>query len=125
MSAAVYDRKRMRKAFLLAPAFSVLGVLPFLFNLNLAFSGFLIAILALTILCYLIGTIFGGVGYLILKLLNRTQSAWLIGYAVVLVVVVAIFYRDPYALLSLGPPALIGAGAFCWLRGPQTNPTPV
>jgi len=112
-----YDRKRTRRAFLLAPLAALAGVLPYLFMLELTVGQSLLATLAITVCAYLFGLVIGVPGYLILRLLNRHTATYLMGYAVFVVGAIAVLYRDPYVLASLGPPILLAAGAFCWLRG--------
>jgi hypothetical protein len=102
---------------LIAPAASLFGVVPFLFQLNLTFGQFISACLFVLILAYVGGLVVGGLGYLILRALGFSESRYLIAYAVLFVVLVALLYGDVYVLVSFGPPVLLAAGAFCYLRG--------
>lgn len=119
MANASYDTRKVRKAMLLAPLGGVLGVLPFLFWLNLSAGQLAFVLLALTILCYLLGLILGLPGYLVLKRLGYPQTRYLLGYAVFLVAISPLIAQDVYALVSFGPPILLAAGLFCYLRGPE------
>lgn len=117
MSASTYDRKKVRRAMLIAPAASLLGVIPFFIQLNLTFGAFIGACLFVLILAYVGGLVVGGLGYLILRALGISESRYLIAYAVLFVVLVALLYGDVYVLVSFGPPVLLAAAAFCYLRG--------
>lgn len=102
---------------LIAPAASLLGVIPFLIQLNLTFGAFIGACLFVLILAYVGGLIVGGLGYLILRFLGFSERRYLIAYAVLFVALVALLYGDVYVLVSLGPPVLLAAATFCYLRG--------
>ncbi len=119
MAGANYDPRKVRKAMLLAPLGGVLGVLPFLFWLNLSASQFAAVILMLTILCYVLGVFLGLPGYLVLKRLGYTHTRYLLGYALFLVAISPLIAQDVYALVSFGPPILLAAVLFCYLRGPE------
>lgn len=116
-----YDKSKVRKAMLIAPLAGAVGVLPFLFYLNLSAGQWLFVIVAVVILSYILAGIFGGLGYLVLKRLGYTENKYLLSYAVALVALVAIAYADFYALVSLGPPVLLATWAFCYLRGEPTG----
>ena len=116
-----YDPRKVRKAMLLAPLGAVLGVLPFLFQLNLSAGQFAFVILLLTVLCYVLGLVLGLPGYLVLKRLGYSHTRYLLGYAVFLVALSPLIAQDIYALVSFGPPILIAAGLFCYLRGPERD----
>ncbi|MEJ2087595.1 MAG: hypothetical protein P8Y69_03795 [Gammaproteobacteria bacterium] len=103
---------------LLAPAAGLLGILPFIVRLNLSVVQYLLVTVGALIVCYVGGLILGAPGYLILRRLGYTQTRHLIAYAAVLVLLTPIVLNDVYALLSFGPPILLGAAAFCLLRGP-------
>jgi len=121
MSAPSYDRKKVRRAMLIAPAAALLGVVPFLFQLNLTFGQFAAACVFILILAYVGGLFIGGLGYLILGAIGYSESRYLLAFAVLFVVLVAVLYRDAYVLVSFGPPVLLVAGAFCYLRGSVTE----
>ncbi len=116
-AAISYDRKKVRKAMLLAPLAALLGILPYFFVLNLSF-GQMVAVLAFgAVFSYIGGALFGAPGYFLLKALGRPQSLYLVGYAVALVLVLAVLLQDSSVLISIGPPVLLAALAFCWIRG--------
>ncbi|MEM8766109.1 MAG: hypothetical protein AAGE43_01595 [Pseudomonadota bacterium] len=119
MANASYDPRKVRKAMLLAPLGGVLGVLPFLFWLNLSAGQFAAVIVMLTVLCYVLGLFLGLPGYLVLKRLGYTHTRYLLGYALFLVAISPLIARDVYALVSFGPPILLAAFLFCFLRGPE------
>ena len=119
MSAPQFDQAKVKKAMWLAPAFAVVGLLPFIIQLDLTVLQLLALLLAVVLVSYLLGLCFGAPGYFILKRLGKPHAKYLIGYAVVLVALVAIVVQDPYALLVFGPPTLIVAAAFCYLRGAE------
>ncbi len=117
MDKLAYDRKRIRKAMLLAPAVGTLGIVPFLLPLNVTILQFLLALLGCMLLVYLVTLIVGTPGYLLLRAARADRPAYLIGYAAALVILAALLLGDGYALLSFGPAALLTAGAFCYFRG--------
>jgi ABC-type amino acid transport system permease subunit len=102
---------------LIAPLAAMLGILPYFVPLNLTLMQGLGATLAALLMCYLIGAIIGGPGYLVLRRLGFAQSRYLLAYAALVVVVAAILFADVYVIVSLGPPVLLATGAFCLLRG--------
>lgn len=114
----VYDRRKTRRALLLAPAAASLGVLPFMLQLNLGVGQFLFAIVFILLLSYLLGLLLGAPGYWVLKKFNLHASRYLLVYAAGLSLLTPILLGDRYALLSFGPPIMLAAAAFCWLRGP-------
>ena len=117
MGEASYDRKKVRRAMLLAPLAALLGILPYFFVLNLS-VGQMAGVLALgALLSYLGGLLFGAPGYFLLKALGRPQALYLVGYALLLVALLAIVLQDATVLISICPPVLLVAIAFCWLRG--------
>jgi hypothetical protein len=101
----------------IAPAAALLGIMPYLFVLNLTFIQSLRVIVVALIVCYVAGVLVGAPGYLVLRSLGYLQAKYLITYAAFLVVVAALLFSDGYVLLSLGPPMLLAAAAFCFLRG--------
>ena len=117
MSESVYDKKKVRKAMLLAPPAALLGILPYFFVLNLTAGQMLGVLLIGLILSYIGGALIGAPGYFLLKALGRSQSVYLMAYAIGLVVLVAILLADSSVLYSIGPPVVFAAAAFCWLRG--------
>lgn len=117
MGEASYDRKKIRRAMLLAPLAALLGILPYFFVLNLSI-GQMAGVLGLgALLSYLGGLLFGAPGYFLLNALGRPQTLYLVGYAMLLVALLAIVLQDATVLISIGPPVLLVAIAFCWLRG--------
>ena len=102
---------------LIAPATALLGILPYVFLLNLTLTQALLSIVAATLLCYIGGLVLGAPGYFALRALGRSQSIYLMSYAALLVIATAYLFKDVYVLVSLGPPILLAAGAFCVLRG--------
>ena len=112
-----YDRKRTRRAMLLAPAIGTLGVVPFLLPLNVTAVQFVLALLAAMLLIYLVVLIVGSPAYLLLRRTGSDTPLFLVGYAAALVIIAAILLGDVYALLSFGPAALLTSGTFCYLRG--------
>lgn len=110
---------------LLAPAAGLLGILPFVVRLNLNAVQYLLVTVGALLICYVGGLILGAPGYLILRRLGYTETRYLIAYAALLVLLAPVVLNDVYALLSFGPPILLGAAAFCLLRGPvvQTSDT--
>jgi hypothetical protein len=116
-----YDRKKVRKAMLLAPAVAVLGLVPFVVQLNLTFVQILLIALVALVVSYLLGTLFGSPGYLILKRLGYSETRYLMAYAVLLVILTPLILGDIYAVLTFGPPTLLAAGAFCFIRGPAVE----
>ena len=117
MSEPIYDRKKVRKAMLLAPPAALLGILPYFFVLNLT-AGQMIGVLLIgLILSYIGGALVGAPGYFLLKALGKPQSVYLMGYAIGLILLLAILLADSSVLYSIGPPVIFAAAAFCWLRG--------
>ena len=114
-----YSKKSVVKGMLIAPLAGWLGALPFLINLNLGAGLFLGASLALIVLSYLLTAILGSPGYLVLKAAGKSDTHWLLGYAVAVVLVIAIAFGDAYAILSFAPAALLITGLFCYLRKPE------
>ena len=112
-----YDRKKVRKAMLLAPAVAVLGLIPFVVQLNLTFMQILLIAVAALVVSYVLGTFFGSPGYLVLKRLGYSEPKYLMGYALLLVILTPIILGDIYAILTFGPPTLLAAGTFCFIRG--------
>jgi hypothetical protein len=106
---------------LIAPAAGFLGILPFVLQLNISFMQFLLIIVAAIVVSYIGGLLFGAPGYLTLKYLGYSQTKYLVAYAVLLVIGTSILFGDPYVIVSLGPPTLLVAGAFCFIRGPAIN----
>ena len=104
---------------LIAPAAGVLGVLPFIFQLDLTFVQFLLVTFATLVVSYVLGLIFGAPVYLALRQLGYPHTRYLMTYAALLVLTTPFLLDDVYALLSFGPPVLLVAGAFCFFRGPQ------
>jgi hypothetical protein len=78
----------------------------------------LLIALASLVVSYLLGTIFGSPGYLILKRMGYSETKYLMAYAVLLVILTPIILGDIYAILTFGPPTLLAAGTFCFIRGP-------
>ena len=122
MERPAYERRKVRRAMLLAPLAALLGILPYIVQLNLTISQYLLAALAALVVCYVLGLVLGGPGYLLLTRLGYSKTVHLMGYAVVLVIAATIAFSDVYVLVSLGPPILLGAGAFCYLRGQALDP---
>ena len=118
----IYDRKKTRKAMLLAPPAALLGILPYFFVLNLTVGQMIGVLLVGLILSYIGGALFGAPGYFLLKALGRSQSAYLMGYAIGLVLLLAVLLQDSTVLISIGPPVILAAAAFCWLRGAAIAP---
>ena len=121
MSKSKYDRKKVRRAMLIAPAASLLGLCPFIFQLNLTFIQFLLITLAALVISYVAGIIFGAPGYLVLGRLGYSQTKYLMAYAALLVISTPLLLDDVYALVTFGPPTLFAAGAFCYIRGPTID----
>ena len=104
---------------LAAPAIALLGLLPFVLQLNFSFMQFLMVLVAALVVSYILGLLFGSPGYLILKRLGFAETKYLMAYAIVLVIITPIALDDIYALVSFAPPVLLAAGAFCYIRGPS------
>ena len=117
---AEYEKSKVRKAMWLAPLVGALATLPFLIFLNLSIGQWLAIIGVAIVVSYVLATIFGGIGYFILKKMDRHQDKFLYAYAAALVVIFALVYADVYALISVGPPVLLATAAFCYLRGKPT-----
>ena len=107
----------------LAPLFGFIGLLPFVWQLNLGVLGFLGVMLGIVLVSYLLAASIGGIGYLILRRFNRADNAWLMAYAALCVAVTAPLVQDWHAILVFGPPTLLVAAAFCYLRGPPADET--
>lgn len=118
---AEYDKKKVRKAMLLAPLAGAIATLPFMIFLNLSAGQWLAVILAAVILSYVLATIVGGLGYFVLRHFDKHENKYLYAYAAGLVVIIALVYADIYALISIGPPVLLATAAFCYLRGAPTS----
>ena len=118
MSKSNYDRRKTRRAMLIAPLFALIGIVPLAFQLNLSIPQFLLMTAAAALLSYILGLIIALPGYLILKSLGYEQSMYLMAYALVIVIALPIVLGDIYALPSFAPSILLVAGAFCYLRGP-------
>jgi hypothetical protein len=118
MSVANYDRKKVRRGMLVAPAAALIGLLPFVLQLNLSFMLFLYMLVAALVVSYTLGLLFGAPGYLLLKRFGLADTKYLMGYAALLVILAPIVLGDIYALVSFAPPVLLAAGAFCFIRGP-------
>lgn len=112
-----YDRKKVRRAMLLAPLAALLGILPYFFVLNLSIGQMAAVLLVGALLSYVGGALLGAPGYFLLKAMGRPQSLYLLGYALVLVLLLAVALQDSSVLISIGPPVMLAAIAFCWLRG--------
>ena len=112
-----YDKRKVKKAMLLSPLVGALAVLPFLMFLNLSLGQWLAVILVTVVASYILATVVGGIGYFVLKRLDKHQDRYLYAYAAALVILFAIAYADFYALISVGPPVLIATVAFCYFRG--------
>lgn len=112
-----YDRKKVRRAMLLAPLVALLGILPYFFVLNLTVGQMVAVLLAGALLSYLGGAILGAPGYFLLKAIGKPQSLYLLGYALLLVLLLTVLLQDSSVLISIGPPVMLAAIAFCWLRG--------
>ena len=121
MSTPTYDKKKVRKALLLAPIAGALGIMPFIFQLNLSIGQFLTIVSIAIVMSYLFGLVLGGPGYLLLNRLGYTDSRYMIGYAVVLIILAPIVLDDIYAMVAFGPPILLAAAAFCYFRGPAVE----
>ena len=119
MSQTNYNRQKVRRAMLAAPAIGLLGIVPFVFQFDLTLSQFLLMLLAAFVVSYVMGLLFGAPGYLILKYFGYSETRYLMGYAALLVVAAPIVLDDIYALVSFGPPVLLAAAAFCFIRGPS------
>jgi hypothetical protein len=113
-----YDRKKVRRAMLAAPAVALLGLAPFVIQLDLTFMQFLFATVAALVVSYVLAVLVGYPGYLALRHFGYAQTKYLMIYAVLVVLATPLLLDDVYALLSFGPPMLLAAGAFCYLRGP-------
>ena len=122
MSDSTYDRKKIRRGMLAAPAIALLGLLPFVLQLNFTFMQFLMVLVAALIVSYIMGLLFGWPGYLVLKRLGFADTKYLMAYAIVLVIITPIALDDIYALVTFAPPVLLAAGAFCYIRGPVVDP---
>ena len=103
---------------LLAPVVALLGMVPFVVQLNLTFGQFLLAAVAALLVSYIAALLFGTPGYLVLKRLGYSQPKYLMAYAVLLTVLTQIVLGDIYATLTFGPPTLLAAATFCFVRGP-------
>ena len=112
-----YERKKVRRAMLLAPLAALLGILPYFFVLNLSIGQMAAVLLVGALLSYVGGALLGAPGYLLLKAMGRPQSLYLLGYAVALVLLLSVLLQDSSVLISIGPPVMLAAIAFCWLRG--------
>ena len=121
MSNPNYNKRKTRLGMLAAPAIGLIGIVPFVVQFNLSLVQFLLMTLAATVTAYILGVIFGGTGYLILKYLGYSRSRYLMAYAALLVIAAPIVLDDIYALVSFAPPVLLAAGAFCFIRGPETD----
>jgi len=121
MSKPTYKRGKVRNALLIAPMAGLLGIVPFLFQLNLTLTQFLLVSVVALVVCYIGGLILGAPGYLILRSLGYSDTKYLMIYAGLLVAVTPILLDDVYALLSFGPPILLSAAAFCFIRGPAID----
>jgi len=117
MSKPVYEKKNVRKAMLLAPIAGLLGVLPFIFKLDISIGQFLLIPLAALVVSYLFGLLIGAPVYLALKALGYSQTKYLMLCAMLLVIATPIMLGDIYALVNFAPPTLVAAGLFCYLRG--------
>lgn len=117
MPEPTYDRKKLRRAMWCAPLIGAIGLLPFILQLNLSVLQFLGVIVVVVVLAYLAGLVFGAPGYLLLSRLGYARSPYLLAYAGLLVVLAPIVLDDIYAVLAFGPPTLLAAAAFCYLRG--------
>lgn len=113
----VYDKKKTRRAMWLSPLLGFVGLLPFVFKLDLSPTAFAIVFAAIILVSYALGLVIGGMGYLLLKRFGSIESKWLMAYAAGWVLVTPILVGDPYAVLVFGPPTLLVAAAFCYLRG--------
>lgn len=112
-----YDKRKVRKAMLIAPLVGALAVLPYLIFLNLSAGQWFALVMVAIIASYLLATIIGGLSYLVLKRLGKHENKYLYAYAAGLVILVAIAYLDFYVLISIGPPVLLATAAFCYFRG--------
>ncbi len=121
MSKTNYDRRKVRRAMLAAPAIALLGIVPFVFQFDLTLMQFLFMIVAALTISYIIGLLFGAPGYFILKYLGYSETKYLMSYAALLVVAAPIVLDDIYALVSFAPPVLLAAAAFCFIRGPSID----
>ena len=117
MSKPEYNRKKVRRAVLIAPAAALIGLLPFVFQLNLSLVQFLVIALVALVVSYLTGILFGAPGYLTLRYFGYAQTGYLVAYAVLLVGVITYLLGDLNAVLFFGPPTLIAVAAFCFVRG--------
>ena len=117
MSKPKYDRRKVRRAMLVAPAVALLGMIPFVFQLNLSFIQFLLVAVAALVISYITAILLGTPGYLILRYLGYSQTRYLVAYAVLLVVATPLLLDDINAALFFGPPTLLAAGVFCLVRG--------
>ena len=117
MSKPSYDRRKVRRAMLVAPVIALLGIVPFVFQLDLTFLQFLLAAVAALVVSYVMALLFGTPGYLILRHLGYAETKYLMAYAALLVIATPFVLDDIYALLTFGPPTLLAAGAFCFVRG--------
>ena len=112
-----YDRRKVRRAMLVAPVIALLGIVPFVFQLDLTFLQFLLAAVAALVVSYVMALLFGTPGYLILRRLGCAQPKYLMAYAALLVIATPFVLDDIYAMLTFGPPTLLAAGTFCFIRG--------
>ena len=102
---------------LVAPVVALIGIAPFVFQLDLTFLQFLLAAVAALVVSYVMALLFGTPGYLVLRYFGYSQAKYLLAYAALLVVATPFLLDDVYALLTFGPPTLLAAGAFCYFRG--------
>ena len=102
---------------LVAPVIALLGIVPFVFQLDLTLVQLLLAAVAALVVSYVMSLLFGTPGYLVLRYLGYSQNKYLLAYAALLVIATPFVLDDVYALLTFGPPTLLAAGAFCYLRG--------
>ena len=116
-----YDRKKVRRAILLAPLFALFGIVPYFIVLNLSMPQMLVLAGLGVVLSYIGGVLLGAPGYLLLKAMGKSQSIYLMGYAAALIGLLAVVLQDTSVLISIGPPVILAAGAFCWLRGPASS----
>ena len=76
MSNPSYDRRKVRRAMLVAPVIALLGIVPFVFQLDLTFLQFLLAAVAALVVSYVMALLFGTPGYLILRRLGYAQTKY-------------------------------------------------
>ena len=112
-----YEKSKVRRAMLLAPIAGLLGIVPYFFVLNLSVGQMFAVLIVGLIISYVGGVLLGAPGYFLLKASGRSQSVFLMGYAILLVLLLALLLQDSSVLISIGPPVILAAGAFCWLRG--------